>query len=250
VSTLTKEANKMSSDMLLAAVVAILGHAPVGDVLSVYTGASYAAQGIQNNVFSEHAEEDADHTGMIFMQKAGYNPVGMLTMLDRLEQVEKESPDIDMGFLQDHPLTPDRVAAAKAELATLGVPVTANSVRQADNSLPVTVIPAVSTSSKTVTLQVSGQPVAVLAASNRAEAESAASLLNDLLDNNLQMYEVKVDGPNVMAKGETLLTLTDADVAAQTSLAPVTPESLAAADAHALQVVLWQYDVTGISADQ
>jgi beta-barrel assembly-enhancing protease len=248
VSTLDHEANKMSNGMLLGVLAAIVGHMPTYDIANLYTGLSYATQGELNNVFSEAAEEDADHTGMIFMKKAGYNPVGMLTMLERLEQEEKKSPDIELGFLQDHPLTPDRVAAATAELSVLGVPVDAQTVREADNSLPVQVTPALGvTKSTSVTVTVANSPVFTLASVNRSEADAAAVTLDKDLSDNLQMYEIKADGADLIIKGQTLVTMTDADVAVQT--APTTPELMATAAVKSLQRILWQQEVTGINAD-
>jgi antitoxin (DNA-binding transcriptional repressor) of toxin-antitoxin stability system len=233
VSTLDHEANKMSNAMLLGVLAAIVGHVNPGDIAGLYTGASYGIQGELNNVFSDAAERDADHTGMIYMQKAGYNPVGMLTMLARLGQQEKESPDIDMGFLRDHPLTPDRIAAAKDELASLGVAVNAETIRSADDALP----------TNTVTITVGGKPVITLAAADRASAEEAATRLDKELA-TLQMYEVKSDGPNLIVRGDTLLTFTDADAAVQSP--PNTPDLAAANAMHALKLVLWQQEVTGI----
>jgi len=247
VSTLDHEANKMSNAMLIGVLSAIIGHVNPGDIASIYGVTSYGIQGVLNNVFSEHAEEDADHTGMIFMQKAGYNPVGMLTMLERLEQEDKKSPDIDLGFLQDHPLTPARVASAKDELAELGVVVDAETVREADDSLPVLVEPSASVPTKTVSLTVSGTPIVVLTSSERSQAVAAEAMLNQMLNNNLQMYEVKNDGPNVTVRGQTLLTLTDKDAAVQDT--PTTPEELAYNASHALQLVLWSQTVVGINAN-
>jgi predicted Zn-dependent protease len=244
VSTLDHEANKMSNAMLLAVVAALVGHVNPGDIASIYGGASYGMQGVLNNTFSEHAEEDADHTGMIFMQKAGYNPVGMLTMLERLENQEKMSPDVDLGFLQDHPLTPDRVAAAKAELTSLGVTLDPETIRQADDSLPVLVSPETKPAGKTVTISVSGNPVVTLTDANRPEAVAAAKELDELLNRNLMDYEVKAEGSSLIAHNQTLLTITDADAAVQTP--PSTPEAVALDARHKLALVIYAQETLGV----
>jgi beta-barrel assembly-enhancing protease len=246
VSTLDHEANKMSNSMLLGVLAAIIGHVPDYDIANVYTGVSYAQEGVLNNKFSEAAEEDADHTGMIFMQKAGFNPVGMLTMLKRLRLNELEGPQIDEGFLQDHPLTPERIQAANDELASLGVPVTPGSERKADGTLPVAVTPEASVTSKTVTITVANKPFVTLASANRSEAVAVAATLDGMLNNNLQSFPIKAKGADIEAMGQTLLTITEADAAAQSS--QTTPVELAQDSAHALNVILFHESVTGIDS--
>lgn len=244
VSTLQHEANKMSSAMVLGIIAALAAHVDPGTVMATAAVGNAAEQGYQNNVFSEHAEEDADHTGMIFMQKAGYNPVGMMTMLERLGQDEKKSPDVDLEFLQDHPLTPDRIAAARSELASLGATLDAQTIREADNALPVMIAPPASTPTGTVTLFIGNQAIVTVAEADRQQAVAAGKELDWLLDNNLQLYEVKVDGPKLIARNNVLLTVTDTDAAAQSPA--TTPEALALSAKANLRKVLWSEVVNGV----
>jgi predicted Zn-dependent protease len=244
VSTLDKEANKMSNTMLLAVLAAIIGHVDPGTIAGGYTAANAGVEGVLNNTYSEHAEEDADHTGMIFMQKAGFNPVGMLTMLERLGQDEKQSPEVDLAFLQDHPLTPERIVSARDELSTLGVTIDAEAIREADNALPVLVSAPTTPPGKTVTLFVSNKPIVTLAEVDRPQAVAAAKVLDKLLNNNLQTYEVKTDGPNLIAATKNLITITDADAAVQAQ--PITPDALALQAKHNLALVLWSEVITGV----
>jgi predicted Zn-dependent protease len=234
----------MSNTMLLAVLAAIIGHVDPGTIAGGYTAANAGVEGVLNNTYSEHAEEDADHTGMIFMQKAGFNPVGMLTMLERLGQDEKQSPEVDLAFLQDHPLTPERIVSARDELSTLGVTIDAEAIREADNALPVLVSAPTTPPGKTVTLFVSNKPIVTLAEVDRPQAVAAAKVLDKLLNNNLQTYEVKTDGPNLIAATKNLITITDADAAVQAQ--PITPDALALQAKHNLALVLWSEVITGV----
>ena len=73
-------------------------------------GASVYADGHpQHALQAQAAERDADHGGTILLQKAGYNPVAMLTFMQRLADIEARSPKIEKGILMDHPYTTERV---------------------------------------------------------------------------------------------------------------------------------------------
>jgi predicted Zn-dependent protease len=226
----------------------------VQDIANLAVGAQLSQEAILNNAFSEHAEEDADHTGMIFAMKAGFNPVGMYAMLMRLKEDEDRSPDVELGYLRDHPLTSQRVAAAKAELLSLGYPVTPHSLREAEGTMLAVVTTEGPPNAPTATdITLGDTQIARLAPSEHDEAVLAASQLNQLLDNNLQLYEVKSQGPILLARDYPVITFSDADVAlAQSaSSSPTQPaptaESLASSAAGAIRNELWRDAVTGTS---
>ena len=120
VAELTHEQHTMTTQMALGVLVALLAKVPAETIGGLATEAEYAQMARLNNHFSEAAEKDADHTGMVYMVKAGFNPIGMLALLQTLQDVEDRSPSEDLGFLQDHPLTPERLTAADNELQELG----------------------------------------------------------------------------------------------------------------------------------
>jgi len=234
---------KMTTQMALGVLVAVLAHVPPNGIADLAAGAQYADMAILNNHFSEEAEEDADHCGMIYMQRAGFNPVGMLTMLQRLENEEERSPQIDLGFLQDHPLTPQRIDAATEELKGLGITVDTAVLRHASGAMTAKVTDAAGTSVPAVRLTIGPWPVALLAPGNKTEAVSAASELNTLLDNDLRNDQVHAIGGQVMAGGQVIVTFTDADVAVQPL--PATPSQLAASAVKAIQDALWDIQIHG-----
>lgn len=240
VVTLQHEANKLNNYYLIGVLAALLSHDANagGDIL---TG-QLATEAELNNHFSVQAEKDADHTGMIYMQKAGFNPIGMLAMLQRLDDTEKMSPAIDMGYLQDHPLTPDRIAAAVAELKQLGVSVDTKTYRLASGAIMASV-KAVTGSGQTpgVQLLLGDQVICTLPPAAQTAEQSAASTLNQLLDQNLQIYEVRSDGQSLIARDQVLLTFQ----APATLPSGADASALAKSAADAIKNALWQQQVNG-----
>lgn len=246
VVALERQANKFTSETLLGVLVAIVAHVPPDQIGDLATGVQYAQQAVLNNHFSEAAEQDADHTGMIFMQKAGYNPVGMLTMLERLQDQEEMSPEIDLGFLQDHPLTPERVSAAKAELASLGVQLTPELEAMAAGEIRARVVDASDTLVPAVKITLGNEVIALLAPEHHQEANAAAAELNKLLDNHLRNDQVRASENEVLAGPTVLIAFTPEDTRVQSL--QIMPNALASNMVRAIQRKVFEIDVMGISA--
>jgi predicted Zn-dependent protease len=62
---------------------------------------------------SRSDESEADEYGARYSSAAGYDPHGLVTFFQRLQQQEGQSPAA-MVFLSDHPATPDRVTHVSA----------------------------------------------------------------------------------------------------------------------------------------
>jgi Zn-dependent protease with chaperone function len=73
------------------------------------------------NQYSRKYEEEADLTAVELMLKAGYNPVGFLTYMERLYGREMFKPSIDLGIYQTHPDTINRVNYIKEKLSEKGI---------------------------------------------------------------------------------------------------------------------------------
>lgn len=71
--------------------------------------------------FSRADEKQADDLGLQLMYDAGYNPQGMLDMLNKLAALEKSRPGAVSKFFADHPLTPDRINDVQSRVAKLPV---------------------------------------------------------------------------------------------------------------------------------
>ena len=73
-------------------------------------------QGVSNR-FNRDQERDADRLGVRYAAAAGYDPHGMLTVLD---QLQKEAPVGAMAqFFSSHPPYPERREIVSQEIAAL-----------------------------------------------------------------------------------------------------------------------------------
>lgn len=77
------------------------------------------ARGLMDAKYSRDKEFEADHFGVIYAQKAGFNPTVSIAFFDRLQRLEKTQPGLLHAF-EDHPDTPDRIKALRAQLRGMG----------------------------------------------------------------------------------------------------------------------------------
>jgi len=73
------------------------------------------------NQYGREYEEEADLTAINLLIKAGYNPVGFLTYIERQYSREMFKPSIDLGIFQTHPVTKNRVNYIKDKLQKIGI---------------------------------------------------------------------------------------------------------------------------------
>lgn len=69
--------------------------------------------------YSRDKEFEADHFGVIYAKKAGFDPTASLAFFERLAKAEKTQPGLATAF-ENHPNTPDRITAIRAELREMG----------------------------------------------------------------------------------------------------------------------------------
>lgn len=73
------------------------------------------------NQYSREYEEEADLTAINLLVRAGYNPVGFLTFLERLYTREMFKPEVNLGIFQTHPETENRINYVKDKLKERGI---------------------------------------------------------------------------------------------------------------------------------
>ncbi len=242
IQALSHEASKMNAQMMAGLLAAVLAHVPAADIGNLYQGASLLQEGVMNIHFSQAAERDADHGGTILMAKAGYNPVGMLTFMEHLADLQKRQPDVVEGIMQDHPYETERVTLIQAELAQMKVPVTARAVREATGAARAAVL---SPTPQTRAIVFASKTLATLSDPDGTRAQTAAAALNTLLDNGLMLYQVKSDGTRLLAADRPVLQFTPADAA----LSPGSdPAALADAASKALRSGLYAQTLAGNTA--
>jgi predicted Zn-dependent protease len=81
---------------------------------------SQIATGLIGAKFSRDKELEADHYGVIYARKAGFDPTASLAFFEHLQQVEKSQPSALAHAFEDHPDTPARIKALRSELRSMG----------------------------------------------------------------------------------------------------------------------------------
>lgn len=97
-----------ASVLLEVASIAIGGTA--GDVAK---GAGELVAGMMQLKYSRNAEYEADHFGMTYMERAGYNPYGMVELLSSLKEMSGSGGSRLGEMLSTHPLPDNRIDKAR-----------------------------------------------------------------------------------------------------------------------------------------
>jgi predicted Zn-dependent protease len=66
--------------------------------------------------FSRHDESEADFLGVQYMYAAGYDPTGAVSILEKLEAMQKTKPGVVAKVFATHPMSSDRIAKTEAEI--------------------------------------------------------------------------------------------------------------------------------------
>jgi predicted Zn-dependent protease len=66
--------------------------------------------------FSRANEREADHLGLQYMYKAGYDPAAFVDFFEKIESLEKRKPGSVAKVFSTHPMTDDRIKAAQEEI--------------------------------------------------------------------------------------------------------------------------------------
>jgi beta-barrel assembly-enhancing protease len=221
VAKLSREQRKFSDGLLIAALATLVARVPTTDAMNVLQGFQLVA--VQKiNGFGQAAEKDADHAGLIVSSKAGYNPVGMLTFMERLERSQRMRPEVELGIFRTHPPEKERVDAITAQIKGMGVTINRRAVT---NMLKVEV--------RQVMVGASGIPASevlldrnvIYRTPSADRAKEVADRLNKALDQTPQIYDVTRKGTTVLLRGETIFS-----VGAQDTDLPGSPTAETLAD--------------------
>ena len=78
-----------------------------------------ASQLLAAGIFTKHsrdAEREADFLGVHNMYAAGYDPRGMVSMFQKLEQISRRNPDLLGAVFRTHPPASERIRNTQAEI--------------------------------------------------------------------------------------------------------------------------------------
>lgn len=201
---LLRQQSRLDGKAALLLLAGLLGDLRSQDMSNVMMGAQFYKTA-RISEYTQKAEWDADHTAIIYTMKAGYNPVGMLTFLERLA----ERPDpVDWGILQTHPLMSNRVAAVKDALGTLGIEINR---RVVTTSYTAMVKKEELDNGQAFTVRIGDRMICMVTEESRAQR--LADQINTLLDSGLHVCDLKCDGVLVIARGDKIIEINSADAA-------------------------------------
>lgn len=182
--------------------------------------------------YSLKFEREADESGFEYLRCAGYNPVGMLTVFEKLERIQLQRAGGEtpwQTYNATHPMLSDRVHWVKMALRKYGIPLNRRAVTAGGKAVAeeVTI-----NGTKAGAVKVRNYTFCILAPLSDKQpgierARATAQKLNKLLDAGLRRYEVRAvtDGSKVYirARNVVIVEVTPQDAALHKS----TPKDLA-----------------------
>lgn len=223
---------KLSAAALLAV---LLSGGKSTDVSNVAIGINLY-QIAKLNGYSMDAERDSDRAAVLYMKETPYNPVGLLTFLERLA---RRIEFVDYGIYRSHPVDAERVRNTRELLTAQRVPIKRRLVTNAAKAE----VKPVGGDSGTNSEVVIGDKVIMIAAdreglNSASVASQAAERINKALDSGVSYYEVRSDpgAGAVIARNQVLIQFLPTD----TKLMGTTPGEAAKAAATAIKNIIWR----------
>lgn len=204
VATLEAEANKMGVWQIPLILAGLLTGTSEVAMAGILTGQA------QQSGWSVRAEQAADYAGFQYMQRSEYNPVGLLTFMERLAKDERMGPNFDPGIYRTHPPSQARARSLIAFMRSAGVPILRS---QVTTSFRTTVKPG---DKGTVDLFFGRRKLVTLTGQDAlTRADEAADNLNAFFDAEPAPFEVLSTADGTVVGGRRpLFRLTAADASA------------------------------------
>ncbi len=231
---LIKSQTSLQALWMLAILVGVSVHTK-SEGMDALTQAMLMIQVAKQSAYSQEAELDADRTGVAYLAEAKYNPVGMLTSMERLARDEVRKPSVNPGIFATHPSSNVRAKAIIEEIQKRGLPI---------NRRLVTTYVSVQTkpvqSPAGMAVYIGETEIIRLADSDgeraQARADKVASKLTSAMVAGAQIRDVKVEGGGqyVTIGGNIMVAPTQADAALQGKTIPDVTQSAANAIRKAL----------------
>lgn len=171
------------------------------------------------NGYGVQAERDADNGAVHYAMAAGYNPVGLLTFMERMA---RQPELVDWGIYRSHPLDAERVSATKKLLTKLGVSINRRAVTKAISAqVRAANIDGADVAEVVISDQVIYRPAPTASKTSAELAQEAADRINTALDSDVKMHEIRLDtaAAAVSAGGKVLIQVSEADAKLMNSTA-------------------------------
>ena len=220
VATLQREASRLQVAQLPLILIAIFSGGKSGSIEAL-TLSQLIGQA-KGSGWGQQAELASDFGGFQYMRLAGYNPVGMLTFMERLAREQRAVESIDWGIYRTHPPSRERADAFVKMLNDAEVP-----IRRSEVTTSFRVLQKESEGGK-VDVSISGIKLYTFGGSDaKSRALEAAVRLNEFFDSLPELYDLKVtaDG-RVEGRRELLFQIAEADQPDGTSQTTLIAETL------------------------
>jgi len=196
------------------------------------------------NQYSREYEEEADLTAIDLMFKAGYNPVGFLTYMERQYSREMFKPSIDLGIFQTHPDTINRVKYIKKKLQERAVDINR---RATTNYLKVSTKFTIEDSLNTGIIYIGDIEILRLSLAERRDTYSRIIDCSQKLDKYLSIdlfpYEVsirsEIESSSLFIKNNKVISLGDSETANLNK----TAEEVLMGATNKINQVLWEFQL-------
>lgn len=176
------------------------------DAAAVAQGVGLLSQAVTSG-WSVRAEEAADFGAVQYLKDGPFNPVGILTFMERLALRDRSLPAIDWGIYQTHPPSAERAKALLARLNEAGVPLLRS---QVTTSLRSSIAP---NDDGRVDLLFGKTRVYSFGGSEAlARADRAATQLNRFFDSAPALFELRLEsGKELVGRGQILFEVSSED---------------------------------------
>ncbi len=117
IARMMEQQGKISPLLIGAMVLGVLAASKSPDAANaLIVGGQAGAVQAQLN-FSRDMEREADRIGFGVMTQAGFDPVGFVSMFEKLQQASRISDNGSLPYLRSHPLTTERIADMQTRVA-------------------------------------------------------------------------------------------------------------------------------------
>ena len=224
---------KTEQKQVTAMILALLVGASAGmdmDAVSQVAQAMTLLRIAKLNTYGQEAEIDADRTAVAYLAETKYNPVGMLTFMERYARDEIRKPQINFGIFATHPPSTDRARWIIDEIEKRKIPINR---RMVTTYMKVEIKPVPDSTASAV--WIGDIEIILLADSGGEKSAVRAKHVADKLGNaflaGAGLRDVKIGGGNkyVAVMDQALISPTEEDAAlASSTIAEVVSASATA----------------------
>lgn len=205
VAKLQHEQSRINQQMMMGALVTLVARVPAMDAMNLIQGFQLIA--LQKvNGFGQNAERDADRAGLVVVEKSGYNPVGMLTFMERLARDQQLKPDVELGIFRTHPPEHERAEALEKQIVAFGLPLN----RRAVTTMLRVEVRKVLVGTVTASEVLLDKKV-VYRTPSEERAQEAARRLDTALNDDIQLFDVTRQGNQIRVKNKPVITIEPGD---------------------------------------